>query len=431
MTSSFGTPLSARFDVKIEDPSIDDYWQSVNADFISEFLNENFELYEYDLDSEDDESSLAKDLDPANELAWEIPAVQEWVKGRELDRDQVDRISHFLGFGSGFIAEEVIAGDLYRQVSGIPKPKPSTPKAEPARCLWCLVPVERRYNFERNEPMSQYDVEGFESPIVWSDGIVTEQGDLDANDTFPNHYGDCVIACSACGAMFLASAFEKEHPRAFRYPDHESWAGGSRVIVEGSCGLGANDWVEEPAILTWSKPEQTMRFLKQAQLERLINWEEWTALQQVVNWLASDERQAKLNGTRVHFADAEELKKAIGRFIDRVSQIMAGTLGSMSPFQQMHSEGSRDENFFIHNYEVQEKLPLANMMRISGGRGFGWATPSHPAIDGDDVTLTGWSEFDQWIALRGKAILAAAEKGITDWAVAVDASGNLIDWGTS
>lgn len=428
MTSSFGTPLSARFDVKIDDPSIDDYWQSVNADFISEFLNENFELYEYDLDSEDNESSSAKNLDPADELAWEIPAVQEWVKGRELDRDQVDRVSYFLGLGSGFIAEEVIAGDLYRQVSGSLKPKPSIPKAEPAGCLWCLVPVKRQYNFERDEPMSLYDLEDFENPIIWADGFVAEREDTETEQLFPNHYGDCVVACSACGAMFLASAIEKEHPRANWYPDHESWHGGSRVILEGSCARGANDWVEEPAILTLSKVTETMQFLKLAQSEILINWEEWTALQQAVNWLAYEDRRTKLEGKRFHFEGAEELKDAIIQFANRVGQIKEGTLGSMSPFQQMHSENSRDENFFIHNYEVQELLPVANMMRISGAKDFGWATPSHPGIEEEEVTLTGWSEFDQWIALRGKAILTAVGQGITDWAVAVDASGNLIDW---
>ena len=117
--------------------------------------------------------------------------------------------------------------------------------------------------------------------------------------------------------------------------------------------------------------------------------------------------------------------------MNRVGQIKEGTLGSMSPFQQMHSENSRDENFFIHNYEVQEKLPMANMLRIAGARDFGWATPSHPGVEEENVTRTGWSEFDQWIALRGKAIIAATEKGITDFSVAVDASGNLIDWGTN
>jgi hypothetical protein len=428
MSDGFGAPLSARFGVKVDNPSSDDYWHLASTDFINGFLNENFELYEYNLDSEDNESSSAANLDPDDELAWEIPPVQEWVKGRELDRDEVDRISHFLGFGSGFIAEEVIAGDLYRQVSGIPEPKPSVPKAEPARCLWCLVPVERRYNFKREGPLSDYDVEDFDRPIVWSDGIVMEQGDLDANEAFPNHYGDCVIACSACGAMCLASAFEKEYPRANWYPDHERWPGSSRNVTEGSCAQGANDRVEAPVTLTWSKREQTMRFLKQVQSKERVSWEAWTALQQVVNSLAYDDRQAKLNGTRFHFADAEELKKAIVHFVDGISQIIEGTLGSMSPFYQMHYENLMDENFFIHNYEVQEKLPLANMMRISGFRDFDWATPSHPAIREDEASFSGWSEFDQWIALRGKAILAAGEKGLTDWAVAVDASGNLIDW---
>lgn len=429
MSDGFGAPLSARFNVKVDNPLIDDYWQLASADFINNFLNENFELYEYDLDSEDDESDLAANPDPADELAWEIPPVQEWVRGQELDRDQVDRVSHFLGFGSGFIAEEIIAATLRSQHSGEPITKPSVPKAEQARCLWCLVPAERRYNFDRDEPMSKFDVEGFDRPVVWSDGFVMEQGDKDADQLFPNHYGDCVIACSECGAMFLASAFEKEHPRVQWYPDHEGWHSSSQLVVKGSCSQGANESEEMQAILTWSKPAQTIRFLRQAQSESLINWEEWTALQQVVNWLADEDRQAKLNGTGFHFVAAEELKEAIRKFVNRSGQIKEGTLGSMAPFYQMHSEKMMDENFFVHDYEVQEVLPVANMMRISGATDFGWATPSHPGVAEAEVTRTGWSEFDQWIALRGKAIITATEKGITDWAVAVDASGNLIDWG--
>ena len=431
MSDSLGVPLSARFGVKTEAPSIDQYWQSVSADFISEFLNENFELYEYELESESQESSAVANWDPADDLAWEIPPVQKWVRGQELDREQVARISDFIGIGSGFIAEEIIAARVHSELREESTSKPSSSKLKNARCLWCLVPVERRYNFERDEPLSDYAVEGFDRPLVWSDGLVLEQGDVENNNAFPNHYGDCVVACSACGAMFLASAIEKAHPRVHWYPDHESWQGGSRVIVEGSCALGANDWVEETAILTWSEVNETMRFLELAQSETLINWEEWTALQQVVNWLAYEDRRAKLEGKAFHFEGAEELKIAIKKFLNRVGQIKAGTLGSMSPFSQMHSENWRDENFFIHNYEVQEKLPVANMMRISGAREFDWATPSHPGIEMDEVTRSGWSEFDQWIALRGKAILAATEKGITDFSVAVDASGNLVDWGTN
>ena len=431
MSDGFGAPLSARFGVKVDNPSADSYWQIASQDFINNLLDENYELYEYDPDSEDAESSLPANLDPDDELAWEIPPVQEWAKGQALDRDQVDRVSQFLGFGSGFIVEEVIAASLRGQIVEEALSESSLPRADKARCLWCLAPVERRYNFKRDAPLSEYDVEGFERPVIWSDGLVLEQGDVENNDAFPNHYGDCVLACSACGAMFLASAFEKAHPRASRYPDHESWHGVSRVVVEGCSSKGSNESEEASAILIRSNPEQTMRFLKQSQSEEWISWEEWTALQQVVNSLAHDDRQAKLNGTRFRYADAEELKKAIRHFIDGISTIIEGTLGSMSPFYQMHFENMMDQNFFIHNYEVQEKLPLANMMRISGARDFDWATPRHPGIEEEDVTLTGWSEFDQWIALRGKAILAAAEKGVTDWAVAVDASGNLIDWGTN
>lgn len=431
MSDGFGAPLSALFGVRVDNPSADSFWQIASQDFINNLLDENYELYEYDPDSEDAESSLPANLDHDDELAWEIPPVQEWAKGQALDRDQVDRVSQFLGFGSGFIAEEVIAASIRGQIVEEPLSQSSLPRVDKARCLWCLAPVERRYNFKRDEPLSDYDVEDFDRPLVWSDGVVMEHGDVDNNNAFPNHYGDCVIACSACGAMFLASAFEKAHPRAHWYPDHESWAVGSRVIVDGSCVRGANDWVEEPAILTKPKVQETMRFLKLAQSETLINWEEWTALQQAVNRLAYEDRQAKLEGKGFHFEGAEELKNAINKFVNRVGQIKEGTLGSMSPFYQMHFENMMDQNFFIHNYEVQEKLPLANMMRISGARDFDWATPRHPGIEEEDVTLSGWSEFDQWIALRGKAILAAAENGVIDWAVAVDASGNLIDWGTN
>ena len=430
MSDGFGLPLFAKFGVRVDNPSLDHFWEPATEEFISTFLNENFEVYEYDPHSEDDELPLAAG-EPSDEIDWEIPPVQYWVKGQELNRDQVDRVSHFLGFGSGFIAEEIMAASVHSEDSAAPTAKPSAPKTEETRCLWCLAPADRRYNFNRDEPLSEFDVEGFEKPVIWSDGVVTEQGDKDASQLFPNHYGDCVIACSECGAMFLASTLEKKHPRVHWYPDHEDWDPGSQLIAEGSCHEGANEYQEARAVLTWSEPSHTVRYLKQAQSESLINWGEWTALQQVVNWLADEDRQAKLGGVAVHFSDTEELKEAVRKFIDRVGQIKAGTLGGMAPFRQMHSERGQDENFFVHNYEVQEALPVANMLRILGATGpdFGWATPSHPGIAEAEVTRTGWSEFDQWIALRGKAIIAASEKGITDWVVAVDASGNLIDWG--
>lgn len=423
-------PLAAIFAAKIEKPLTSRFWEPVSTDFISGFLNENYEIYEYDPDSEDEEKDLLESLDADDDLAWEIPPVQEWAQGRQLDRDEVDRISHFLGYGTGFIAEEIIAGDLYREISDdqAPEPAPTTPERETPRCLWCRVPVDRRYNFQLNAPMEMGEYQSFESPVFWSDGVVTEKGDQADSELSENHYGDCVITCSACDAMFLASRFESAYPRMHRYRDYATWRTDDQLVVEGVCEKSSNENEMEQASLSWSKLAGTLRFLKKAQANELLNWSEWTALQQVVNWLACEDRKAKLQGKAFHFAHAEDVKRSILLFAERVSQIKLGTLGALSPFSELHRDQSNDENFWVHYMEVQEVLPMGNMLRIAGQWPGGWATPRHPAISEPDVIQSGWSEFDQWIALRGKATLAAWRSSQTDWVVAVDAKGNPISW---
>ena len=428
MSDGFGLPLAAKFAVKVANPSVDDYWQVVNAEFIQSYLSDEYELYEYDDESLDEDSNLVSSADTSDELEWEIPAVQQWVLGKALTRDEVNRVSHFLGIGSGSIAEEIIAGDLYRKTQGKPEPRSPRPKAPSARCLWCRVPIERRYNFNFDAVMTDQNFEVFDNPIIWSDGLVTESGERDAGDLFPNHYGDCVIACSACGATFLASSLEREQPRSHWYPDHENWHISHLTVLEGSCPEGANESQEQTVWVTLARRPQAMDFLVRAQSEGLINWEEWTALQQAVNWVTYEDRQAKLSGKPFYFEQEEQLKNAMRLFIERVGQIKAGTLGSMSPFVEMHRRETDDENFFVHNCAIQELLPVANMMRILGARDYGWASPRHPAVAEPAVRKTGWSEFDQLIALRGKLLLAAREEPLTDWAVAVDDSGNLVDW---
>ena len=422
-------PLSAIFSAETKTPSTARYWQPVDIGFISSYLNENVEIYEYDPDSEDEGTDLLESLDPDDELAWEIPPVQEWVKGRELNRGRVDQISHFLGFGSGFVAEEVIAGDVHRKLGEDEAPKPELTRSRPERprCLWCQVPVDRRYNFNRNAVMEMGDFQDFESPVFWSDGVVTEKGAQAGRELSENHYGDCVISCSACGAMFLASKFESAYPRSYFYQDHASWSTNDQLVIEGSCEEGSNENRVEEATLGCSNLAGTFRFLKRAQANNLINWSEWTALQQVINWLADEDRQAKLEEKTFHFPEAEGIKNSIVLFLERTRQIKIGTLGGLSPFIEMHHEELQDENFPIHNQEVQEVLPMANMLRIAAQGMGGWATPSHPAIL-EPVLRSGWSEFDQYIALRGKAVLAARESGLTDWVVAVDMKGNLISW---
>lgn len=428
MSDGYADPLSADFGVDIESPSTSDYWTPVNASDISKFLNDNYFIYEYDATSENEDSQLLDDLDPAEDLDWEITAVQRWVKGEVLHRRYIERISFFLGPGSAFKAEDVIAGNIRAKLTGESSAGVAVVNKLHPRCLWCGVRIERRYNFALNAPINQRGLEDFENPIVWSDGMVLDAFQTGSSLAFPAHYGDSVLECKQCGAAFLASVLEKEYPRRQSFPDSDTWSVRDSVLIEGDCGHQENTDLDSISSVTMASLAKTMLFLKKAQSQSLINWSEWTALQQAVNKLISIDRQAKVELSQFTSPFESDLRQRMSIFIDRISQIKAGTIGSMSPFTSHHLMEIEDENFWVHNYGVQEILPVANMMRICGAFSYDWAAPNHPAIP-EAGKESGWSEFDQWIALRGKALILALEQKNTDWAIAIDSKGRLVELG--
>lgn len=420
MTDGFGAPLAARFGSRASESSTQDIWFLVDSGFVQDFLTEQYEVYQFDEKSQDDEPGSGAGMDPENDLDWEIPVVQAWAKGHALTRDELDKVSYFVGFGSGFIPEEIIAGNLRRAIGEVQQPLAPVKRLPATRCLWCGVPVERHYIFDLDGPLGQPDLENFEDPIVWSDGVVMERDGEDPGIIFPNHYGDSVLACSECGSMYLASNFEQHYPRIGRFPDVESWRT-YPTVTQGEVPKDANCDTDRKAILTYASIDQALRFVKGT----ANFWEVWIALQQVMTWASILDRTAKLAGDRFEFDGELELKERLRAFVASTENILEGTVGSASPFGEKHRQATYDPNFTLHNLEIQEVLPIANMRRVCGFTDFGWSTPRHRAID-EREWAEGGSSFDEWIALRGRALHLAMRENVRDWAIAIDTSGNLV-----
>ena len=431
MSDGYGAPLTPQFGLRTVGNTKDSYWKVVDSESLSGFLQDGYEVYIYDENAEGGDEVYDGEFDPEDELAWEIPPIQLWVRGTDLSKDYVKSVSNFVGIGSMFIYDDIaqarkFSSDQVRQ-GGIASPKRA--QVQEARCLWCKIPIERKYNFYiYHGPLNQPEnFEDFEDPLVWVDGVITERTQRESDEIFPNHYGDSVLECLKCGAAFLASELEMSHPRRVPYPDQENWQISDSVVLPGSCHESAEIDSGVSAGAIHASLQRTLDFLAKAtEVDRsTLSWAEWTALQQAVNWITHLDRNAKLGGQVYESSFQATLIPAMARFIEDTDALKIGTLGSLSPFRDLHNREVCDENFRVHNFEVQERHPIANMSRISGVSR-GWARPDHPALRESDLMMTGWSEFDKWIALRGKLIVEAERRGIKDWAIAIDMKGNLV-----
>ena len=431
MSDGYGAPLTPQFGHRTFGNTKDSYWQLVDKEALSEFLQAGYEIYIYDENSEGGDEIWTGEWDSEDELAWEIPPIQSWVKGTDLSKEYIASVSNFVGIGSMFTYDDIaqarkFSRDQVRQ-GGIASPVKA--ELQSARCLWCKIPIERKYNFYiYHGPLNQpVNFEDFEDPLVWVDGVITERTQRESDEIFPNHYGDSVVECLKCGAAFLASQLEQSHPRRVPYPDQENWQISDSVVLAGSCLESAQIDSGESAGAIHASLQRTLDFLAKAtEVGRsTLSWAEWTAIQQAANWITHLDRNAKLTGKVYESSTQTNLIPAMARFIEETDALKIGTLGSLSPFRDLHSREVCDENFRVHNFEIQERHPIANMSRISGVSR-GWARPDHPALRESDLMMTGWSEFDKWIALRGKLIVEAERRGIKDWAIAIDMKGNLV-----
>jgi hypothetical protein len=104
-----------------------------------------------------------------------------------------------------------------------------------------------------------------------------------------------------------------------------------------------------------------MDYLEAALKEKMPFWCQWTATQQVVNWITHLERC----GEPISPEQDSRGRDLLSRFIPSTYGIKEGIFGSFyNPF--LVDEESKDENYWIHDFTLDELLPFKNIRRIVG-----------------------------------------------------------------
>lgn len=375
-----------------------DYWDGCYEEDLEPFLNEDYEFWIYDTEFENQEGAAEGDYDSDDALAWEFTPVQMFAKGEPISQDFLSISSKLLGYGNEFSFEDVAAEFPGR----IEKPAPPIEKRVSSEldkvCPWCKVTAVRRYNFFRQNFFELADHpfdEEMENPVLWTDGAWTEGGtDPEDVQVMDNQYGDCVLCCPACQALFLASMLE--HPEL---QQEETWSSSQLFVAPGTYPKGHFEaTLSEEWILT-AQVDQSMDYLEQnLAANNLISWSQWTAAQQLVNFISHSVRLGKTIPTEL----SDKARDLLTRFCDRISQIKSGTLGAMYPLNNV-AEESQDENFFVHTFALEESFPLTNIRRIAGDWNeieFTLGEDYQGDLSPDEMARSGWSELDQYIARR-------------------------------
>lgn len=391
------------------------YWDGCYEEDLDPYLTEKYEFWIYTTDSENEDSQTDPDFDSEDGLAWEFTPVQMFAKGQPIGRDYFENRSKFIGMGNEFTFNDV----LEEFPNQIPKPAPRLERIDRSVihriCPWCGMTAVRRYNFHR-EDFFEISEEPYElemvNPVVWTDGAWSDGGyDEDNTAVLGNQYGDCVVCCPACQALFLASDVEPKsgaHDSSQNSALHFVAPGGySKGHFRGSL---SEDW-----ILT-AQLDQSMDYLEQSLATgKLIEWSHWTAAQQVVNFIS---HHLRTGGTLTSDPD-EKARTLIQDVVHRTKQVYEGTLGSMYPHNNVFEE-SKEENFWEHTFALEEGLPLANMRRIARD----WHEievtlgENYTGIeDLQGLERTGWSELDQYILRRRLLLRDLIAKRDSSWAV--------------
>jgi hypothetical protein len=210
--------------------------------------------------------------------------------------------------------------------------------------------------------------EEMENPVLWTDGAWSEDGiDPDSTEFIENQYGDCVVACPACGALFLASMVEPYDSIAYKAPteyegqrEYRLERASQELVVPGTVDKGHFEkTLSEEWILT-ANLEQTLNYAEAALERNGPFWSEWTAAQQLVNWVSHLERI----GDSITPEQDERGRKALVRFIRSTEGILEGVFGSYYAYTNFENEYP-DENFWIHAHALEESIPFRNIMRIA------------------------------------------------------------------
>lgn len=95
--------------VYTNDEDLVEFWHGATRDEISSFLNEDHELWV--LRESEDESIMSAHVeeDDDKEISWEVTPVQWWARGVDIPVELVEKIGIYLGYGSGYAPEELLA----------------------------------------------------------------------------------------------------------------------------------------------------------------------------------------------------------------------------------------------------------------------------------------------------------------------------------
>ena len=344
--------------VAIGDKRPYDYWITCTREELEPYLSIEYEVWVDDLSSESDEPGSGADIDTDDELALQIEPVQMWAKGETVSLGFVETRSEFVGFGSGFVFEEVAAG--FPEI----RPKRASTYVRPAKskdhrdCPWCGVSAIRRYKFNRQYFGRESEMPAkMNSPVLWTDGAWSETGvDPNCTEFIENQYGDCVIVCPSCDAMFLASMVE-EHPS----PQYLLGQQLEEAVVKGKVAkVHFAETISQEWIVT-ATLDQTMNYLEAHLEESSPLWAQWTAAQQIVNWVTHLERC----GEPITPEQDIRGRNLLAQFIPHTHGILEGIFGSFFD-PNLVAEESKDENYWVHDYTLDELLPFKNIRRIVG-----------------------------------------------------------------
>lgn len=366
------------------------FWETCQPQEVDKFFTSEYQLYKYDWDNLA-ETSVENDdpaWDDASGIMWEIEPVQKWAKNETITASEIEPLAEWLGYGVGFSVADyaVDFSDELPELVDVHESELQTSKQSKVSknssfdCPACSKEQERRFNVSKTNLDDLADsCLSLEDAIVWSDGawegLGADEGEIVEQ---PNEHDDAVLVCGHCGGMFLQSdvVYRNSRAKLQNYMHQHSLSPDSTTYLEGD----AASW------LRYANLNESIAYLAGSLANsKLIDWSQWTAAQQVIISAAYEVRAGK----SLDDATVVKIKELISRFLERLSQIMEGTLGAMDPYSRFSVQNASSQD--LEYYEAVEKPALANMQRIVG------ETNSH---------FTGSVDTNRayWVATRLKVI---------------------------
>lgn len=377
-----------------------DFWQTCKPEEVDKFFTSDYQLYKYDWESLDDETPISDDpaWDDASGIMWEIEPVQKWAKNETITASELEPHAEWLGYGVGFSVADY-ALDFNDEIPDLVEVNAEglktsqltkTPKESSVDCPACSKKQERRFNVYKTklDELAENCL-SLEDAIVWSDGTWQGQG-ADEGEVIemPNEHDDAVLVCGNCGGMFLLSDV------VYREPDAQLQ---SHIYLHSlNSDLTAYEVADAANWLRAANLKESIAYLASSLANStMIDWAQWTAAQQVIT-CASDEIR---EGNSLNENTVAEIRQLIAQFLDRLSQILEGTLGAMYPYRDWMSTDASRLDFEL--YESIEEPALANMERIVGDRR-------------TYLARTGGTNRTYWVAARLKLINSLVDQNNQD-----------------